>query len=123
MTPDINTIVNLGIGGFAIWILYLQSKKTADSQDKIMSRMKEKDQELISEIDKRDRRNEDQQKSFNNHITKVHESTTAQLSENTKALTGAAIALEQNLKVMESVNNHLQAPHPVFIQNNADGKK
>lgn len=118
MTPDLNTIVNLGIGGFAIWVLYLQSKKSADSQDRLMSRFKEKDQELIAEIDKRDNRNDQIQRDFKDHVVKVHDSMTKQLSENTKALSHNALALQENTKVMQRVSDHLNTPHNLVIQNN-----
>lgn len=124
MTPDISTIVNLGIGGFAIWILYLQSKKSAESGDKMLARFKEKDAELITEIDKRDKRNEDAQKVFHEFATKTHDSMVKQLSDNTKALTTFSVSVQENIKVLNKVNEQLNNTHsPVIIQNNQGEKK
>lgn len=105
---------NIGVSGVALWILW----KMYDSSQK---RFKEKDQELIIEIDKRDKRNDAQQQTFANYTTKIHDSTTKQLAENTKALSNNAIALQDNTKVMRQVSEHLNQPHnqqPVIIQNN-----
>lgn len=123
MTPDVSTIVNLGIGGFAIWILYLQSKKSAESGDKMLARFKEKDQELITEIDKRDKRNEDAQKVFHDFAIKTHESMAKQINENTKALTTFSASVQENTRTLAKVNEHLNGPHTnILIQQNEKQK-
>jgi hypothetical protein len=119
MTPvEIAPFIQLGIGGFAIFIMYKIHQSNAEANKVNALRMKEKDQELIAEIDKRDTRNENQQRAFNEHVTKVHESMTKQLSENTKALTYNASALHENTKVMQRVQEHLGTPHGNVVINN-----
>lgn len=119
MTPDIATIVNLGIGGLAIYILYLQSKSANETQKVMIARLKEKDAELITEIDKRDTRNDQKDKDFKGFVDGVIKETNNRISENTKALAQNATALNDNIKVMKSVKEHLSQPHsPIVIQNN-----
>lgn len=109
-----NLIQTLGVAGVALWILW----KMYDSSQK---RFKEKDTELINEIDKRDKRNDAQQKTFADYTIKLHDSTMKQIAENTKALTHNASALSENTKVMQRVSDHLNSPH-LIIQNNTGEK-
>ncbi len=120
MTPDVSTIVNLGIGGFAIWIMYLILKSFQASTEKKDSQhsqvLKEKDEQLIVEIDKRDKRLEDHEKSFREYASKVHDAATQQINENTKALKDSA-------RIMQEVTMHLAQNRPVIIQNNTGEQK
>lgn len=90
----------------------------------MLARFKEKDAELITEIDKRDKRNEDAQKVFHEFATKTHDSMVKQLSDNTKALTTFSVSVQENIKVLNKVNEQLNNTHsPVIIQNNQGEKK
>lgn len=104
-------IPNLGIAAFAIFIMWKMYTSS-------FTRLKEKDQELIVEIDKRDKRNEDQQRTFIDFTSKIHESNTLQLSKNTEALALNTSAFHENTKVVKYFSEHLTDHNrPVIIQN------
>lgn len=114
MSPiDVQSLVQTtGVAGFAIWVMFLMFKS-------YQQRSKEKDSELLAEIEKRDARNESQQKTFTDYTMRLHESTTGKLSENT-------VALLENTRVMTLVSQHLTnlpTGTPILIQNNTGDKK
>lgn len=80
MTLDpLPIVTNLGIAGFALWVMYKMYLNSS-------ARFKEKDIELIQEIDKRDRRNERAEEAFRVYAREVQNKTTEQMIENTKVL-------------------------------------
>lgn len=112
MTPDISSIINLGVGGVSVLFFYLLMKASQQNIKEITdthaNTIKEKDGQLIMEIDKRDKRLEERDKTFNAFSLKVQEGTTKQLSENT-------LALKENTRIMQKVTEHLNLP-PVVNQ-------
>lgn len=83
MEPSITQLLpNLGIAGFAIWIMW----KMYDTSQR---RFKEKDQEFIGEINKRDA-------SFRELEKEVRTSIMSQLAENTNAMS----------RVIDHINLH-----------------
>ena len=87
-------------------------------------RSKEKDHELIGEIDKRDRRNETQQKAFHEFATQTQTSMTKHITDNTNALTSFTTAVHENTKVTHALSQHLAEHHvPVVNQIHVDSKK
>lgn len=97
-------ITNLGIAGFAIWIMYKMFQS-------YQSRAKEKDQELIVEIDKRDRRNDELQRAFHEFATKTQESMNKHISENTIALTSFTESVRESTKVTHALSKHIAEHH------------
>ena len=72
---DITSITNLGISGFAIWIMWLMYKSSS-------TRFKEKDQEFIDEIGKRDKKLEEKDEAFHLYVNKVQDTILVHLREN-----------------------------------------
>ncbi len=125
MTPDIATVVNLGLGGFAIFIMWKMYDSSTKERAAISLRFKEKDQELVSEIDKRDHRNDAQQKAFMEYNHKLSDNMLKHINEGSKALLHNTSALQENTKIMLKMNEHLNLPPhnaPVIIQNNTGEK-
>ncbi len=83
-------ITNLGIAGFSIWVMYKMYLVSS-------ARFKEKYRELIEEIDKTDRRNEDSEREFREYAKAVRDKTMAQMAENTKALDRVIQFLDRNI--------------------------
>lgn len=114
----VQTLQNLGVAGFAIFILY---KMFLSYQ----ARSKEKDTELIQEIDKRDKRNDESQKVFHEYAKSTQESMTKHINDNTRALNTFTTSVQENTKIMQKVNDHLMSPHsaPVINQVTVEGNK
>lgn len=106
MTPEISQVLpNLGVAGFALFILW----KMYDASQK---RLKEKDQEVLAEIDKRDKRNEESQKVFNKYAEETQRSMMKHINDNTNALSSFTAAVHENTKVTHALSQHLAEHHP-----------
>lgn len=81
---------NLGVAGFAMYIMWRMYVASSD-------RLKEKDEELIREIDKRESRNEKQDEAFRSYVREVQEKTMQQLNRNTDVLDRAIKVLDKHI--------------------------
>lgn len=101
-------IPQLGTTGFAIWIIW----KMYDTSQKIL---REKDLELIAEIGKRDKRNDDSQNIFHEYADKTQATMTKHITDNTKALADFTISVKENTAVTKILSQHLAEHHPAAV--------
>lgn len=87
---DLGIITNLGVSGLAIWIMYQMHLNAS-------KRFKEKDVELIQEIDKRD-------KIFHDYVNKAHSQYAVQVTENNNVMKEVAKVMKEVVSFLDKKN-------------------
>ncbi len=92
--------------------------------DLMQKRIKEKDVELLAEIDKRDKRLDASQKVFHDFAERTRESTMKHIADNTTALINFTTSVKENTRVTQQLGQHLSEHHPAptITQVNVDSK-